>query len=112
MRRGEIWQVRLPFADGREQAGERPAILLLDDPYIPILPLLLAVPLTSSLSAARFAGTLVVDPTPRNGLRSRSVAMVFQVRGLDKRRFLSRIGEIEPDALERLVGLLRTLSGP
>jgi mRNA-degrading endonuclease toxin of MazEF toxin-antitoxin module len=48
MQQGEVWQVRIPFAPGHVQAGERPAVIIMDDPFIPALPTVLIVPFTSS----------------------------------------------------------------
>src|SRR4051794_25795533 len=97
MRKGEIWRVRLPFAGGHEQAGERPAVIVQDDAFIPLLPLIFVIPLTGELAASRFAGTLIVDPDVQNGLSRPSVALVFQLRGLDKRRFVSRLGLLDKE---------------
>ena len=46
MRQAEIWRVQITFGGGREQAGERPALILQADPFIKTLPLILAVPFT------------------------------------------------------------------
>jgi mRNA interferase MazF len=78
MHKGEVWRVRLPFGGGREQAGERPAIVIQDDAFIQTLPLVLIVPLTGEMAASRFAGTLVIQPDSQNGLTVPSVALVFQ----------------------------------
>ena len=111
MRRGEVWRGSLPFAGGREQAGERPAVIIQDDTFIGSLPLSLIVPLTGELAAARFEGTLVVQPDDHNGLTIPSVALVFQTRALDKRRFVERIGSLDGQTPDAVVDLLRTLTG-
>src|SRR6266498_1738758 len=38
MQRGEIWKVDIPFTPGHGQAGERPAVIVQDDPFIATLP--------------------------------------------------------------------------
>ncbi len=75
--KGEVWWVRLPFGNGREQAGERPVVIIQDDAFVPILPLVLVVPLTGEMAASRFAATLVIQPDAHNGLIIPSVALVF-----------------------------------
>jgi mRNA-degrading endonuclease toxin of MazEF toxin-antitoxin module len=52
MRRGEIWRVRIPFAPGRAQAGDRPALIVQNDPFIASLPTVLIVPFTSAITVA------------------------------------------------------------
>jgi mRNA-degrading endonuclease toxin of MazEF toxin-antitoxin module len=78
MRKGEIWRVRLPFATGHKQSGERPALIVQDNSFTGSLPTILAVPFTSKLNAKRFPGTIVVQPDGKNGLTLPSVALVFQ----------------------------------
>lgn len=65
MRRGEVWLVRLPPASGHAQSGDRPALVVQNDAFTTALPTILVVPLTGNLAAARFAGTLRVDPDGR-----------------------------------------------
>jgi mRNA interferase MazF len=111
MHRGEIWRVRLPQPDGREQAGERPAIIVQEDALIQSLPMVLMVPLTGALSAGRFDGTLVIQPDDQNGLTMPSVALVFQMRALDKARFLQRMGTLDAATLDQIFATLDKLLG-
>jgi PemK-like, MazF-like toxin of type II toxin-antitoxin system len=41
MKKGEVWRVRMPAVPGHTQAGERPAILLQDNPFNLTLPTVL-----------------------------------------------------------------------
>ncbi len=84
MKRGEVWRVRIPFAPGHAQAGDRPALIVQNDQFLASLPTVLIVPFTSTTAAGRFAGTLSVQPDGANGLTLPSVALVFQVRAIDK----------------------------
>lgn len=103
--------VKLPFAPGREQSGQRPAIVIQDAGYGQASPVVLVVPLTSQLGALRFPGTFRIEPGPGNGLRAPSVTMVFQVRALDRSRFARRIGVITAGQLDRLFSTLDELTG-
>ena len=111
MHKGEVWRVHVPFGNGREQAGERPVVIMQDDAFIPILPLVLVVPLTGEMAASRFAATLLIQPDAHNGLTLLSVALVFQTRGLDKRRFLHRLGVLDASTLAQIFVLLDSLMG-
>jgi len=111
MRCGEIWWVRIPFSGGHEQAGERPALILQSDSAIAVLPTIIIVPFTSVLATLRFPGTLLVHPTPQNGLIVPSVALVFQIRVLDKRCFIRRMGELEATTLAQIWTILDSLLG-
>ena len=91
MKRGEIWLVELPSTNGYEQSGERPAIILSETEVNSAI----VIPLTSNVQALRFPHTIEVKPSTNNGLHSISVALVFQVRAIDKKRLKKRIGEID-----------------
>jgi len=93
---GDIHWVDLPAANGREQRGRRPAVVFQDDDYGGDLPVVLVVPLTTARAAMRFAGTTLIRPTAENGLRQVSVALVFQLRAIDRRRLQERIGRVCP----------------
>ncbi len=111
MTRGEVWRVRIPFAPGHAQAGERPAIIVQADPLIASLPTILIVPFTSTPGAVRFAGTLLVQPDRQNGLTTPSVALVFQLRALDKRELIRRLGVLDTQSLDQVFSLLDQLTG-
>jgi mRNA interferase MazF len=83
---GDIHWVQLPAANGHEQGGRRPAVILQNDAYAGRLPVVLVVPLTTARAAMRFAGTTLIRPTAENGLQQASVALVFQLRAIDRRR--------------------------
>jgi len=81
---GDIYWVELPSANGREQRGRRPAIILQDETFAGTLPTVLVIPLTSSRRALRFSGTALIRSTQSNGLKADSVALVFQCRAIDR----------------------------
>ncbi|MBE9257579.1 type II toxin-antitoxin system PemK/MazF family toxin [Dolichospermum sp. LEGE 00246] len=93
MARGDILLVGLPESDKREEKGNRPAIAVQTD--IATSPMLMIVPVTSSLGALRFPFTVRIEPSERNGLTLPSVAMVFQLRAIDRKRIIQKIGELE-----------------
>jgi len=72
--------------NGHEQRGRRPAVILQDEQYAGELPVVLVLPLTTTRAAMRFAGTALIQPTAENGLRQGSVALVFQLRAIDRHR--------------------------
>lgn len=111
MTRGEVWRVRIPSAPDHAQTGQRPAIIVQDSIYVASLPTVLIVPFTSTLSAARFDGTLVVQPDHQNGLTQPSVALVFQLRALDQRDCLHFLGTLDTATLDQVFALLDQLTG-
>ncbi|NJO52924.1 MAG: type II toxin-antitoxin system PemK/MazF family toxin [Leptolyngbyaceae cyanobacterium RM2_2_4] len=64
--------------------------------------MLMVVPVTSSLGALRFPFTVKIQPSEQNGLTLPFVAMVFQVRAIDRKRIIRKIGELEIDYLAQV----------
>jgi mRNA interferase MazF len=110
MQKGEVWRVRLPVVPGHTQAGERPAVLVQNEPFLTSLPTVLVVPFTSKLAASRFGGTLVVQPDGQNGLTVPSVALVFQLSAQDKRTLLYRLGVLDVHTLDQILAQIQQLA--
>ena len=105
MKKGEIWLVELPSTDGREQGGLRPVIFLADaEANISII-----VPFTSNIQALRFPHTIEIKPSKSNGLTSLSIALIFQVRAIDKKRLKNKIGDLENHILKEVDNVLKKI---
>ena len=65
---GEIYWVDLPGANGHEQRGRRPGIVLQDEQSVGELPVVIVIPLTTSRAALRFRGTTTIAAPPESGL--------------------------------------------
>jgi mRNA interferase MazF len=102
MKQGEVWRVDLPHGLGHVQAGQRPAVIIQNDAATARLKTTLIVPLTSNVTATRFPGTVLIQPTPENGLTMPSVALVFQTRAVDLRALLSPLGTVDDATLDEI----------
>ena len=112
MQPGEVYWVEYPLADGHEQTGRRPSIILQDDTFALASPLVLAIPLTSSSGIARrFPGVVLVPADAHNGLTVDSHAMVFQLRATDRRRFQSKLGDVSTLGLTQIYRALDLITG-
>ncbi len=100
MARGDIYLVGLPSSDQREEEGKRPAIAVQTDRVSS--PMLMVVPVTSSLRAMRFPFTVRIEPSEINGLTLPSVAMIFQMRAIDRKRIIRKIGELETNYMDQV----------
>ncbi|MBF0200956.1 MAG: type II toxin-antitoxin system PemK/MazF family toxin [Desulfamplus sp.] len=100
MTRGDVILIRLPSSNGREQSGYRPAIVVQKD--MTEEPMLMIVPVTSNLSASRFAFSVRIEPSMENGVTLPSVAMVFQMRAIDKNRIMRKIGSLLKSDMTRI----------
>jgi mRNA interferase MazF len=87
IQRGEIYFVNLNPVQGREQAGERPVLVLSID-AINRLPLVVAVIVgTKGERVTRDYPTNVRVAPEESGLPTETVFLCFQVRSLDPKRF-------------------------
>ena len=112
MNRGDIVRVQLPppaGPSGSEQFGTRPAIVVQDRGISANLSTIVIVPLTSRLSATRFAGSFTVSPTDTNGLSVESVVLTHQLRAIDQARIEEVIGRLADSQMARLETELRAL---
>ena len=100
MARGDVLLVSLPASDTREQSGRRPAVAVQTD--ISGEPMLMIAPVTSNLTALRFAFSLQIEPSEENGLTQTSIIMVFQMRAIDKSRIIKRIGRLSSEDLKKV----------
>lgn len=110
MKIGEIYWVELPDADGREQKGRRPAVIFQQDSYGSSLPTLLVIPLSSTKAALRFPGTALIRATTDSGLKNDSVALVFQLRAIDRGRIIGQLGKVHRGELSTISEELQKLT--
>jgi mRNA interferase MazF len=99
--RGEIWWVSLDPTVGREIKKRRPCVVLSANEVNRIRATPVVIPLTSSPEAA----PPIVLAIPSAG--KDSVAVIDQIRAVDKKRFLSRAGAITNTDLRNLESALK-----
>ncbi len=110
MKRGDVVIVNLPLVpNNRAQGGRRPAILVIADNAQQNNPMAMIVPLTTTPAATRFPFTLTIQPASQNGLTAVSIALVFQLMAADSTKLESVIGTLEPNYLQAMDIMMRTL---
>lgn len=112
MKRGDIVRVQLPQPAGRagsEQYGFRPAVIVQSDDASSVSSVVLLVPMTSQVAAARFPGAFLVSPTQANGLTVKSVVLTNQLRAIDRCRVEEVIGTLTDDEMAALDTQMRRL---
>jgi len=110
--RGEIYFVDLNPVEGREQAGNRPVLVLTID-AINRLPLVVTVVVgTKGENISRDYPTNVRVPPEESGLPMEPVFLCFQIRSLDPKRFPKNpAGRISGDTLVRAENAVRHCLG-
>jgi len=98
MRQGEIWYADLNPTIGSEQAGLRPVLVVSGNLLNEHLPVVIVMPLTSSVK--KYKGNPVLVPSAINGLTTSSEVLVFHVRSISKNRLVRKIGSVEKADLD------------
>lgn len=109
MKRGEIWLVGLDPAEGHEQKGRRPVLIVSPEAFNRVTKVPVVVPITSGGNFARMAGFAV--PLAGAGTKTTGVVRCDQPRTLDLGERGGRKLETVPDAvmdevLARLTAIL------
>ncbi len=101
MNKGEIWIVEFPSVSVHEQVGTRPVIIIAETETN----ICTVIPLTSNLQSQRFPHTLKIKSGEFNN--SDSIALVFHIRAIDKKRLIKRIGVLEIEYIKQIDKLLK-----
>ena len=102
MRQGEVWLIDLNPTIGAEINKVRPAVIV-NNNIVGSLPLKVVVPLTDWKDKYKAAAWMVkVIPNSRNNLQKPSSADCFQVRSLSEKRFVRKVGEVDPEVKEKM----------
>jgi mRNA interferase MazF len=112
IQRGDIYFVNLNPVQGREQAGQRPVLVLSID-AINRLPLVITVVVgTKGANVPRDYPTNVRVAPVDSGLPMETVFLCFQVRSLDAQRFpATPAGKLSGPALQRVEAAVRYCLG-
>lgn len=105
MKLGDIFLVEIPAVSGHEQSGLRPAIVFSES----IANTVVVIPCTSNLESLRFSFTVLIHPTKKTGLKTETVGLVFQIRAIDKKRLIKRIGRLDSFAITDVKKLIRKM---
>ncbi|HLT59079.1 MAG TPA: type II toxin-antitoxin system PemK/MazF family toxin [Limnochordales bacterium] len=100
-RRGDIFYANLNPVIGSEQGGVRPVLILQNDAGNRYSPTTIVAAITSRTGKPRLPTHLEL-PAARYALDRDSVALLEQIRTIDKRRLKNRIGRLDADGLVRL----------
>lgn len=107
MKQGEIWSVYLDPIKGKEQAGNRPAVIISGNLMNSKSDLAIVCPLTSSIKG--YKGNPIVTPNKTNGLEVPSEVLVFHVRTISKLRFKKKIGTVSEETISGIKETLQEL---
>ena len=104
----EIYFCNLNPAEGSEQQGVRPVIIISNDAVNYNLPVSTAIPLSSAKPDDKIYPTEIFLPADITGLKKDSVAMLQQIRTISHSRLKNKSGIIEnKDYREKIIEALK-----
>jgi mRNA interferase MazF len=99
--RGEIYLVNFDPTIGSEIKKTRPALILQNDVSNQYSPITIVAALTSQFTEPLYP-TEVLIKVPEGGLQVDSVALLNQIRSIDKQRLIKRSGVLESVTMEQV----------
>jgi mRNA interferase MazF len=100
-RRGSIYLVRFDPTEGSEIKKTRPALIIQNDIGNRFSNITIVAAITSKF-AMPLHRTNVLIKAPEGGLSVDSVVRLDQIRSVDKRRLLKRLGSVKPTTLTKV----------
>jgi len=97
------WNIFLANLDpvvGSEQGKTRPVLVISEEEINQILSVLNVLPLTSMKPGRKIYPNEIFLPSGMTGLPRDSLALCYQIRTLDKKRLIKKIGEINDQELQ------------
>ncbi len=101
IRRGEIYYADLSPVVGSEQGGVRPVLILQNDIGNKYSPTVIVSAITSQLGKAKLP-THIELSAERYNLPKNSVALLEQIRTLDKRRLQEKVTTLSPEKMREV----------
>ncbi len=100
VKRGELYYADLSPVVGSEQGGIRPVLVVQNDTGNKYSPTVIAAAVTSKIHKARLPTHIELPQA--FGLQKDSVILLEQIRTIDKRRLMSRIGELSAATMSKV----------
>lgn len=94
-RRWHLFMANLDPPVGSEQAGTRPVLIISEDDYNQIMPLVTILPLTSKRPERKLYADEVLVEAGTAGLRLDSIVLVHHIRTVSKRRMGAYVGTLD-----------------
>ena len=101
IRRGEIYYADLSPVVGSEQGGVRPVLIIQNDIGNKYSPTVIVSAITSQLGKAKLP-THIELPADKYNLPKNSVALLEQIRTLDKRRLQDKVTTLSPEKMREV----------
>ena len=105
-RRGEVHLVSFDPTVGAEIRKTRPALVIQNDVFNRWSPVTIVAAITSRFEEPVYPTEVPLVP-PEGNLENPSVVLLNQIRTVDRRRLVRRLGRLRPDSMRRVDRPLR-----
>jgi mRNA interferase MazF len=99
--RGEVYLVNFDPTIGAEIQKTRPALILQNDIANRHSPITIVAAITSQFNEPLYPTEVLIQP-PEGGLTMPPVVLLNQMRSIDKRRLVHRLGILMPATMDRV----------
>lgn len=110
VKRGDIYFADLSPVVGSEQGGVRPVLIVQNDVGNRHSPTVIAAAITSQINKARLPTHIELSASSF-GLTKDSVILLEQIRTIDKRRLLEKMGKLDDGVMNRVDSALAVSFG-
>lgn len=100
-RRGEVYLVNFDPTLGAEIQKTRPALIVQNDIANRHSPITIVAAITSQFTEPLYPTEVLITP-PEGGLTTSSVVLLNQIRSIDKRRLIRRLGSLPREMMRRV----------
>ena len=109
-RRGEVHLVSFDPSVGAEIRKTRPALIIQNDVANRWSPVTVVAAITSRSEERVYPTKVPIDP-PEGNLQNPSVVLLNQIRTVDRRRLVRRLGRLRPESMRRVDRAIRISLG-
>lgn len=99
--RGEVYLVIFDPTVGAEIRKTRPALILQNDIANRFSPITIVAAITSQVEEHLYPTEVLVRP-PEGGLGRDGAVLLNQIRSIDRRRLLRRLGKLKPETMRHV----------
>jgi mRNA interferase MazF len=103
----DVYLANLDPAIGSEQGKTRPVLIISEDQINQIMPVINVLPITSRKADRKVYPNEALIPKGVGGLTKESIVLCYQIRTLDKKRLIKKLGTI--DLVKRQESILAAL---
>ncbi len=100
-KRGEVYLVNFDPTLGSEIQKTRPALVLQNDISNEYSPITIVAAITSQFDERLYPTEVLIQP-PEGGLTTNSVVLLNQIRSIDKKRLIKKLGSLNMDTMEQV----------